>query len=151
MIRVGFLWSSTEEGVHCRICFVRENVFLAVKKFCLTVNFLHLLWSWCESHSSSLPNVQLPLELLHIWWPAQSPDFKLYWRFLQDSSPLGRKLHEIGLEESVRYAPGDPIEHWLNRLLCLDCAATPASSISAGCPPPDACDLYPFMFGSLLG
>ena len=33
-------------------------------------------------------------------------------------------LREITLEEPIRYAQGDPIEKWLNDLLCLDCAAS---------------------------
>nr|CAB3264206.1 N-acetyltransferase 10 [Phallusia mammillata] len=59
-----------------------------------------------------------------------------------NDSPLGRSLHEITLEESVRYAPGDPIEDWLNHLLCLDCGSSPMSHISIGLPPPNACELY---------
>nr|XP_018667185.1 RNA cytidine acetyltransferase [Ciona intestinalis] len=58
------------------------------------------------------------------------------------ASPLGRNLSEITLEESVRYAPTDPIESWLNELLCLDCGSSSFSKISTGCPPPSACDLY---------
>lgn len=44
------------------------------------------------------------------------------------------------LEESIRYRPGDPIESWLNSLLCLDASAV--RPISSGCPPPEQCDLY---------
>ena len=58
------------------------------------------------------------------------------------SAPLGRTLHEITLNESIRYAPGDEIEKWLNHLLCLD--ATVVQRITAGCPLPESCDLYPF-------
>lgn len=56
------------------------------------------------------------------------------------SAPLGRTLHEITLNESIRYAPGDEIEKWLNHLLCLD--ATVVQRITAGCPLPESCDLY---------
>ncbi|XP_044735745.1 RNA cytidine acetyltransferase isoform X2 [Chrysoperla carnea] len=52
----------------------------------------------------------------------------------------GRILHEITLEESIRYKPGDDIEKWLTQLLCLD--ANTVSPILSGCPPPDSCDLY---------
>ncbi|KAF5302820.1 hypothetical protein FQA39_LY02000 [Lamprigera yunnana] len=52
----------------------------------------------------------------------------------------GRTLHEVTLEESIRYKPGDDIETWLTKLLCLD--ATSVSPILSGCPPPDNCDLY---------
>ena len=36
-------------------------------------------------------------------------------------SASGKILHEIQLNESIRYAPGDSIEKWLNDLLCLNC------------------------------
>nr|XP_018910924.1 PREDICTED: RNA cytidine acetyltransferase [Bemisia tabaci] len=56
------------------------------------------------------------------------------------SVATGRSLHEITLNESIRYKPDDPVEKWLTDLLCLD--ATSIQPISSGCPPPDACDLY---------
>lgn len=34
----------------------------------------------------------------------------------------GRLFKKIELNESIRYASGDPIESWLNGLLCLDVA-----------------------------
>ncbi|RZB39566.1 N-acetyltransferase 10, partial [Asbolus verrucosus] len=52
----------------------------------------------------------------------------------------GRTLHEVTLEESIRYKPGDDVEVWLTKLLCLD--ATLVAPILSGCPPPDNCDLY---------
>ncbi|KAF5290206.1 hypothetical protein FQR65_LT11640 [Abscondita terminalis] len=52
----------------------------------------------------------------------------------------GRTLHEITLDQSIRYKPGDDVELWLTKLLCLD--ATSVAPISSGCPPPDTCDLY---------
>ncbi|XP_063052784.1 RNA cytidine acetyltransferase [Engraulis encrasicolus] len=51
-----------------------------------------------------------------------------------------RSLHEVSLQESIRYAPGDAVEKWLNDLLCLDCLAIPR--IISGCPLPQTCDLY---------
>ena len=33
----------------------------------------------------------------------------------------GKTLHELQLNESIRYAPGDEVEKWLNDLLCLNC------------------------------
>lgn len=36
------------------------------------------------------------------------------------SSGLGRVLRELTLETPIRYAVKDPIEKWLNALLCLD-------------------------------
>jgi N-acetyltransferase 10 len=52
----------------------------------------------------------------------------------------GRTLHEVTLDESIRYKPGDDVETWLTKLLCLD--ATSVAPIMSGCPPPDSCDLY---------
>ncbi|NWX69039.1 NAT10 acetyltransferase, partial [Alca torda] len=51
-----------------------------------------------------------------------------------------RTLHEVSLHESIRYAPGDPVEKWLNDLLCLDCLNI--TRIVSGCPLPESCDLY---------
>lgn len=53
---------------------------------------------------------------------------------------VGRVLHEVVLNESIRYANGDPVERWLYDLLCLD--ATNVTRISSGCPLPESCDLY---------
>lgn len=55
----------------------------------------------------------------------------------------GKVLHELQLNESIRYANGDPIEKWLNDLLCLNCnQLTLQTSLKTGCPVPEACDLY---------
>uniref|UniRef100_UPI00398F1A4F RNA cytidine acetyltransferase isoform X2 n=1 Tax=Pristiophorus japonicus TaxID=55135 RepID=UPI00398F1A4F len=51
-----------------------------------------------------------------------------------------RSLHEVSLHEAIRYAPGDPVEKWLNDLLCLDCLNIPR--VISGCPLPETCDLY---------
>lgn len=51
-----------------------------------------------------------------------------------------RTLHEVALHESIRYAPGDAVEKWLNELLCLDCLNI--TRIISGCPLPETCDLY---------
>jgi len=56
------------------------------------------------------------------------------------SASLGRSLQEITLNESIRYAPGDEVERWLNHLLCLD--ATVVQRLTSGCPLPENCDLY---------
>ena len=58
------------------------------------------------------------------------------------SGSVGRVLYENTLNESIRYAPGDDVETWLNHLLCLD--ATVMTHIS-GCPLPENCDLYLFI------
>lgn len=49
-------------------------------------------------------------------------------------------VQQISLNESIRYRNNDAIEKWLTDLLCLD--ATSVQSISSGCPPPEASDLY---------
>ncbi|XP_061078586.1 RNA cytidine acetyltransferase [Conger conger] len=51
-----------------------------------------------------------------------------------------RTLQEVTLQESIRYAPGDAVELWLNQLLCLDCLSVPR--IVSGCPLPQSCELY---------
>ncbi|XP_053141278.1 RNA cytidine acetyltransferase isoform X1 [Hemicordylus capensis] len=51
-----------------------------------------------------------------------------------------RTLQEVSLQESIRYAPGDAVEKWLNDLLCLDCLNI--TRIISGCPLPETCDLY---------
>ncbi|XP_076252459.1 RNA cytidine acetyltransferase l(1)G0020 isoform X1 [Rhynchophorus ferrugineus] len=56
------------------------------------------------------------------------------------AAATGRTLHEVTLDESIRYKPGDAVESWLTKLLCLD--STSVASILSGCPPPDNCDLY---------
>ncbi|OCT46930.1 hypothetical protein CLCR_02235 [Cladophialophora carrionii] len=53
----------------------------------------------------------------------------------------GRSLREITLAEPIRYAPGDSVERWLNRLLCLD-ATLPKSKVNTqGTPHPSTCEL----------
>ncbi|XP_045539427.1 RNA cytidine acetyltransferase [Papilio machaon] len=44
----------------------------------------------------------------------------------------------IKLEEPIRYRTGDPVERWLNSLLCLE---APSPSLGVGAPPPAACEL----------
>jgi N-acetyltransferase 10 len=56
----------------------------------------------------------------------------------------GRTLREIKLSEPIRYARGDPVEKWLNALLCLD-VTTPSPSrfaLTQGCPHPSQCQLW---------
>ncbi|KAK7260074.1 hypothetical protein RIF29_25820 [Crotalaria pallida] len=49
-------------------------------------------------------------------------------------------FEKIELSESIRYDSGDPIEIWLNALLCLD--VSNAIPILSRLPPPSECDLY---------
>ncbi|KAJ5106252.1 RNA cytidine acetyltransferase [Penicillium angulare] len=58
-----------------------------------------------------------------------------------DKNLGGRSLREITLAEPIRYAPGDPVEKWLNKVLCLD-ATLPKSHLNTqGCPHPSKCQL----------
>ena len=61
--------------------------------------------------------------------------------------PLDRVLHEVALHESIRYAPGDHVEQWLNS------ATLPGRRGTAhlGCPLPENCDLYPSYWVFILG
>ncbi|KAF8477042.1 GNAT acetyltransferase 2-domain-containing protein [Kalaharituber pfeilii] len=55
----------------------------------------------------------------------------------------GRTLRETTLSEPIRYTPGDPVEAWLNKLLCLDATLPTAGRVNVGgTPSPDKCDLY---------
>jgi len=51
-------------------------------------------------------------------------------------------LKEVELSTPIRYAPGDSIEAWLNKLLCLDCGNNISLKLSGGAPAPSDCDLY---------
>ncbi|EXJ67311.1 tRNA(Met) cytidine acetyltransferase [Cladophialophora psammophila CBS 110553] len=53
----------------------------------------------------------------------------------------GRSLREITLSEPIRYAPGDAVEKWLNRLLCLDATLPKSKMNTQGTPHPSACEL----------
>ncbi|KAK7260073.1 hypothetical protein RIF29_25818 [Crotalaria pallida] len=55
-------------------------------------------------------------------------------------SVSGFLFEKIELSESIRYDSGDPIEIWLNALLCLD--VSNAIPILSRLPPPSECDLY---------
>ena len=56
-----------------------------------------------------------------------------------DANVGSRSLAELSLDESIRYAPGCPVEKWLNELLCLDCKI-PRADFSL--PSPEKCSLY---------
>ena len=53
----------------------------------------------------------------------------------------GRSLREVTLSEPIRYAPGDGVEKWLNRLLCLDATLPKARVNTQGAPHPSRCQL----------
>jgi N-acetyltransferase 10 len=53
----------------------------------------------------------------------------------------GRALREITLSEPIRYAPGDAVEKWLNKLLCLDATLPRSKMNTQGTPHPSQCQL----------
>lgn len=55
---------------------------------------------------------------------------------------LSGPLREIELQTPIRYATGDPVEKWLNHLLCLDSGSSSNLKLSGGAPAPDDCELY---------
>jgi N-acetyltransferase 10 len=56
---------------------------------------------------------------------------------------VGRSLREVVLDEPIRYAPGDPVEKWLNKLLCLDVSLSKNTKFSTkGTPHPSECNLF---------
>lgn len=60
-----------------------------------------------------------------------------------DSGLLGgRTLREAVLDEPIRYAPNDPVEKWLNSILCLDATLPPKRKSLTGTPAPSKCELF---------
>lgn len=56
---------------------------------------------------------------------------------------ISRTLKEIKLTTPIRYGAGDPIEKWLNGLLCLDATlGVPTKKALQGCPHPSTCELF---------
>eukprot|EP00250_Pteridium_aquilinum_P001459 c11649_g1_i2 orf=138-3227(+) len=53
----------------------------------------------------------------------------------------GRVFRELELAEPIRYAAGDPVESWLNELLCLN-AANHIPKLEGRLPHPNECRLY---------
>ena len=49
-------------------------------------------------------------------------------------------LKEVKLSDPIRYGRDDPVERWLNQLLCLDASIVPR--LVTGCPHPSTCELY---------
>ena len=56
-------------------------------------------------------------------------------------SVSGRNLIEVQLDEPIRYGTNDPIEKWLNTLLCLN-ATDNNDQLALGFPHPNDCELY---------
>jgi N-acetyltransferase 10 len=61
----------------------------------------------------------------------------------QLAGTVARTLKEINLTTPIRYGAGDPIEKWLNQLLCLDATlSVPSKKTLQGCPHPSTCELF---------
>ncbi|KGK40047.1 hypothetical protein JL09_g785 [Pichia kudriavzevii] len=62
---------------------------------------------------------------------------------IDNISISNRSLIEVALDEPIRYAPGDPVESWLNKLLCLDAKLPKQTKYATrGCPHPSECSLF---------
>jgi len=59
-----------------------------------------------------------------------------------NSASASGTLLEIELATPIRYASDDPVEKWLNELLCLDCGSTTRMKLVGGAPAPSDCELY---------
>ena len=69
----------------------------------------------------------------------RSLSLKLFEQLRTQSTKVGGvSLTELKLEEPIRYKENDPVESWLNKLLCLDST----QRIVSGCPTPKECSLY---------
>ncbi|KAG7348994.1 GNAT acetyltransferase 2 [Nitzschia inconspicua] len=55
---------------------------------------------------------------------------------------LSGPLREIELSMPIRYAEGDGVESWLNKLLCLDSGKASQLKLNGGAPAPLDCELY---------
>lgn len=53
-----------------------------------------------------------------------------------------RSLVELTLNEPIRYGRDDPVERWLNKLLCLDSTSDNSHRIVGAMPAPRDCELY---------
>lgn len=101
-----------------------------------------------EAAAIPLPLVQALISGPHMSWMAstingyegtgRSLSLKLL-STLRESS--GASLKELKLEEPIRYSAGDPVEKWLNSLLCLDIPLN-VKNLAGQCPHPEACELY---------
>uniref|UniRef100_A0A915LPU8 RNA cytidine acetyltransferase n=1 Tax=Meloidogyne javanica TaxID=6303 RepID=A0A915LPU8_MELJA len=58
----------------------------------------------------------------------------------KDENKNKKRLFELSLDESIRYGNGDPVEEWLNRVLCLN--PSNLKNTISGTPAPEKCELY---------
>ena len=67
------------------------------------------------------------------------------WRTAAGAASAGSTLTELTLTQPIRYGPEDPVEKWLNALLCMDAvspAAAAASRLVGSLPAPRDCELF---------
>lgn len=106
-----------------------------------------------EAAAIPLPMVQALISGPHLSWMAstingyegtgRSLSLKLLQTLRESATTAsgGSALKELKLEEPIRYSAGDPVEKWLNSLLCLDVPLT-VKNLAGQCPHPDNCELY---------
>lgn len=93
-------------------------------------------------------------------WAAESAAAKAVSDTTGSSSTSSSLLTELDLSHPIRYALGDPVEAWLNNLLCLDCESfdynntlgntngamnggnNGVTELKGGAPAPAECELY---------
>jgi N-acetyltransferase 10 len=66
------------------------------------------------------------------------------WKASAEAAAMGsgiNKLTEMTLDEPIRYGKNDPVEKWLNNLLCLDVSNSQTRLVSS-MPAPRDCELY---------
>lgn len=67
------------------------------------------------------------------------------WAAAAEAASSGKhsaSLYELQLTTPIRYAVGDTIETWLNKLLCLDSGSNTNLKLKSGAPAPSECELY---------
>ncbi len=114
-----------------------------------------------EAAAIPLPLVQALISGPHLSWMAstingyegtgRSLSLKLLQTLRESATSTSGEstLKELKLEEPIRYSAGDPVEKWLNSLLCLDVPLT-IKNLAGQCPHPDACELYAVNRDTLL-
>ena len=111
---------------------------------------LPLLFLWQRIYwvitfvSSPVPLLVMKVRVVHWvsnWLMNYVRTRAMVWFLASWSCVGGTVLHEIELQEPIRYALNDPIEKWLYKLLCLDCTSV-QYRLRNGCPHPDQCQLY---------
>ena len=60
----------------------------------------------------------------------------------ETNNDLSGPLREIELSMPIRYAQGDGVEAWMNKLLCLDSGSKAQLKLCGGAPAPGDCELY---------